>query len=123
MTLRISIIILLLAGCQKNESLPEQLLPEPVYIDLLTEMVLIQTYQSAHFDSARTASYTDSVFARYGLDEQQFKISHSWYQKNSVEQVRRMDSVRVHMERVMEQVELGISRYADTAQVLKQLKD
>ena len=84
------IICFIFSGCLGDDK-PANVVKEDTYIDLLVELHLLKTYlqqppdSSTNIDSLQTAIYT-----AYGVTEQQFQESHSYYQQDIKKQSERI---------------------------------
>lgn len=86
--------LLLFSGCEEEYmSEPENLIPEDNYIDLLVELQLFD----ALIYTSDSLSYTDSLkielFKYYDTTEEDFFLSHRYYQSKIPEHKVRLDSV------------------------------
>ena len=97
-THKILILILVSAsvsGCSKDEQPPENLLPEEVYIRLLGELHLahnlgdLEPENQAMIDSVLT-----EIFSEYNTSEEQFRLSHYYYQEDLDGQIKRVDKLQ-----------------------------
>lgn len=85
---------LLLAGCESSNK-PDDLINEPVYVDLLTEIFLTQGLVELIEDGEQIKdSLITVVFDRYDVTPEQFDRSHEFYQRQGSAQLVRTDSVR-----------------------------
>lgn len=85
---------LLLAGCESSNK-PDDLIKEPVYVDLLTEIFLTQGLVELIEDGEQKKdSLITVVFDRYDVTPDQFERSHEFYQRQGSAQLARTDSVR-----------------------------
>lgn len=83
-----------LAGCESSNK-PDDLIKEPVYIDLLTEIFLTEGLVELIEDGQQKKdSLMTVVFDRYDVTPDQFERSHEYYQRQGSEQLARADSVR-----------------------------
>jgi len=99
--------LILLAGVSACSSVggdapPENLVEEDTYIHLLIELQLLRSYQeSLPPDSLNVDSLKSVIFDKYGVTELQFRMSHSYYQRQVDEQkqrvVRAIDSLRMEI--------------------------
>lgn len=98
MSHKILIIILASAsvfGCSKDEQPPENLLPEEVYIRLLGELHLahnlgdLEPENQAMIDSVLT-----EIFSEYNTSEEQFRLSHYYYQEDLDGQIKRVNKLQ-----------------------------
>ena len=85
------LVLIFLGGCQSEER-PPGLIEENVYIDLLVELQLLKSYRrTIPADSSKIDSLKNSIYARYQVTEEQFRMSHNFYQEDPEAQKRRVD--------------------------------
>jgi hypothetical protein len=96
------VIIPLLSACQDDPNKPEDLIREPVYIDLLTEVFLIQSIAELRGIEENKDSLYTVIFDQYNVTRDQFDRSHTYYQRQGEAQVARADSVRDMLRRERE---------------------
>jgi len=85
---------LFLSGCQLSNK-PDDLIKEPVYVDLLTEIFLTQgLVELIEEGEQKKDSLITVVFDRYEVTPDQFERSHEFYQRQGTAQLARVDSVR-----------------------------
>ncbi|MGN8224816.1 DUF4296 domain-containing protein [Gracilimonas sp. BCB1] len=99
-TLSIQVVVLILAvlagyGCMGPDEVPkpDDLISEQNYIDLLIEMQHISTYRDAQPDSINADSLKALVYGKFGITEEQFLRSHTFYQKQVERQLIRVQEV------------------------------
>lgn len=83
-----------LSGCNFGSDKPEDLIEEPVYIDILTEIFLVQSIAALHDLSEKEDSLYTVLFNRYEISRDQFDLSHEYYQRQGEAQVARTDTIR-----------------------------
>ena len=78
-------ILFLLTSCKAK--VPEDVLDKDTMEDLLYDYHLAQSLAKNAGDSTdyRTRLYTDAVFRKYGIDEDEFNHTMEWYTRNSEE--------------------------------------
>ena len=79
-------------GCTEPDETPkpDNLIAEQNYIDLLIEMQHISTYRDAQPDSVNADSLKQLVYQKFGITEEQFLASHTFYQKQVERQLDRV---------------------------------
>lgn len=85
---------ILLSGCYPEPEKPDDLIREPVYVDLLTEVFLTQSMASLQNLTEKEDSLLSVLFDRYEVTRDQFDRSHEYYQRQGEAQVARTDSIR-----------------------------
>lgn len=96
------VLMPLLSACQDDPNKPEDLIREPVYIDLLTEVFLIQSIAELRGIEEKKDSLYTVIFDQYNVTRDQFDRSHTYYQRQGEAQVARADSVRDMLRRERE---------------------
>ncbi|SMO77350.1 DUF4296 domain-containing protein [Gracilimonas mengyeensis] len=93
-------ILFLFAGCRGVEKPqpPDNLLPEPVYMDVMIELQHIRTYASARPDSVNVDSLKQLVFEKYEIEEAAFASSHKFYQSDVQAQIERIEAATAWLE-------------------------
>lgn len=81
-------------GCQSDPDKPEDLIKEPVYIDVLTEVFMAQSLAELKDITEKEDSLVNVVFDRYDVSQDQFERSHEYYQRQGEAQVVRTDTIR-----------------------------
>jgi hypothetical protein len=94
---------------------PENLISEQNYIDLLIEMQHISTYRNAQPDSVNADSLKALVYNKFGITEEQFLNSHSYYQKQVERQLMRVQEVI----RQLENEERYIQAHIDSVKAIR----
>ncbi len=83
------------SACESGDNKPEDLIKEPVYMDLLTEVFLIRSQvELRDFDEEQEDSLYNHIFEQYGINRQQFERSHTFYQRQGEYHLARTDSIR-----------------------------
>ncbi|MDX1636988.1 MAG: DUF4296 domain-containing protein [Balneolaceae bacterium] len=104
--LMIGLSLVFLGSCSgpNDNPRPENLIDEDTYIDLMIELQLLRSYQTAvPEDSVRVKidSLKNVVYRKYGVSEQQFMESHYYYQRQVEPQIDRItgaiDSLKMQM--------------------------
>jgi len=84
-------VTLILACDSEKTDAPKDLIPEQKYIQLLAEMEVIKVYLETEIDSASAREKMEYVFEEYGVTQDQFLRSNAYYEKNAVDQHRRIE--------------------------------
>ena len=93
--LLIFISSLMMASCNESEKLPENLLPEDTYMQLLGELYLAHNLRDLDIENIQmTDSVRQELFSKYGTTREQFTESHHYYQRDLNGQIRRVDKLR-----------------------------
>lgn len=111
------LIVFATYGCMGPDKVPEpeNLISEQNYIDLLIEMQHISTYRNAQPDSVNADSLKALVYNKFGITEEQFLNSHSYYQKQVERQLMRVQEVI----RQLENEERYIQAHIDSVKAIR----
>lgn len=72
---------------------PEDVMEEETYINIFTELVIINQLSDAQIDSVAQDSLKQKVFDEYGVNRDQFDEAHRYYQKQPDAHLRRLDRI------------------------------
>lgn len=101
--------VLIVACVEPTEpSKPKNLISEDQYIDLLVEMQHIKTWRDARPDSVNADSLKKAVFDKFDTTEDLFTESHSYYQRNTKQQIQRIEEAIHRMEQDIQFLEMHI---------------
>lgn len=114
---------------------PDNLLAEETYVDLLVEIQHVITYHNSYPDSVNADSLTALIYDKYQVKEEEFLISHQYYQTQVKKQIDRVDeairriraeedllNARIDSLRKVNARKDSIAR-ADTSQIRPDLQD
>lgn len=93
---------ILLTACFEEDT-PPYLIEEDTYINMLAELQLVKSYrQNFAADTAKVDSLRNLIYQRYDITEEQFRLSHNFYQQDPVKQKERVDMAieRLRMDEV-----------------------
>jgi hypothetical protein len=109
-----------LVSCS-DPTAPEDVIQEETYINVFTELVIINQLGDAQLDSLARDSLKREVFAEYGVNREQFDEAHSYYQKQPDAQLRRLDKIEEILteqrERFQDKLNEDRKRIADSLMV------
>lgn len=86
------LIALLIVSCG-DPTAPEDLLEEDRYIDVFSELVVVNQIDEEQLDGVSREYLKEQVFEEYGVTKEQFERSHLYYQKQPEEHIRQLDMV------------------------------
>lgn len=72
---------------------PEDLLEEDLYIEVFSELVVINQLSDEQLDGVSREYLKEQAFEKYDVDPEQFNRSHQFYQKQPELQLERIDRV------------------------------
>lgn len=88
------LVFIPMAGCQKEDEPPEELISEDVYRDLLMETVMTGYYiQLMGIEDQRDSLFA-VLFDEYGVTQAAYDSSHAWYHRDVEAQTQRIESIR-----------------------------
>lgn len=110
-------LMVIQTGCvePREKPKPDNLIDENNYIDLMLEVQHIKTYRDAYPDSVNDDSLKTIVFNRFGVSEEQFLKSHEYYQRQTNEQVKRVNELL----RRLDQEEQFIQSHIDSVKATR----
>ena len=87
------ILFALLVSSCGNTTAPEDLLEEDRYIDVFSELLVVNQMEEEQLDGVSRDYLKEQVFEEYNVTQKQFEQSHRYYQKQPDEQLRRLDKI------------------------------
>jgi len=93
--LLLSLSLLMLSCGTDNE--PDSLIPEEQYIDIYVDLVLVNQLSDKQVEEASKDSLRDVVYSLHGVDQDQFKRSHEFYQRQADQQIQRIEKMEEHL--------------------------
>ncbi|RNC85913.1 MAG: DUF4296 domain-containing protein [Balneola sp.] len=92
--LAVSLLFAVALACVEQEQvpLPDDLIEEGTYIQLLVELQLLDAIAFTSSDSLDLDTLMSELFLYYNIEEEQFLNSHKYYQSRSDEHIARLDS-------------------------------
>lgn len=103
------LLLAVLISCAEENTPPENLIPEEIFIDLLVEMRVLQTFQVTYADSAKSVAYLDSLYLKFGVNQEQVLTSNYFYESNPDAHYLRKKIVESRLEKHLEKLEIEIS--------------
>lgn len=101
----ISFLLLILAyGAGCDRSVPDNLIDEDKYIDILVEMHLLASLKEIDNDQKSFANGQEVLLEYYGIDREQFQQSHAYYHRDMYAQSRRYREVRKRLDEATTEV-------------------
>ena len=87
------ILFALLVSSCGNTTAPEDLLEEDRYIDVFSELLIVNQMEEEQLDGVSRDYLKEQIFEEYNVTQEQFERSHRYYQKQPDEQLRRLDKI------------------------------
>lgn len=114
------LILILCSSCMGPQEIPEpkDLLAEDIYIDLLIEIQQIIIYHASDREAVNADSLTILVYDKYDVTEEEFLISHEYYQRQVEKQIERVEEAleRLKAEETMLQAHIDSVREVNAIQ-------
>lgn len=117
----IGIFIIMLAFAISScgdQTAPEDLLEEDRYIDVFSELLVVNQMDEEQLDGVSRDYLKEQVFEKYGITQKQFEQSHRYYQKQPDEQLRRLDKIEEQLtdqrERFQDRLDKDRKQLADS---------
>jgi|GEM_PF-1954152 len=102
----ITILSVLTFSCTDDR--PENLMPEDKYIDLFTELTVLNQLRDEQLEGVSREYLRDQIFEQHGTSQETFRTSHNYYQRNAEEQIVRLEKVIKKLEDEREFVQAHI---------------
>lgn len=87
------ISLLLFAAACSNADRPDDLIGEERYVQIFSELVVINQITDEQLGPVSRDYLTEQVFENHGVDEDQFNRTHSYYQRQPDRQLERISKV------------------------------
>lgn len=80
-------------GCGSESSEPEELIAEETYERMFIEFAIINQMDEQLFENRSQEELRQMVYSQYGVTEEEFRISHEYYEQNVDEQLERVKEI------------------------------
>lgn len=84
--------LLLFYSCG-DPTAPEDILEEDRYISVFTELVVINQLDDEQLDGVSRDYLKEQVLEEYNITQEQFELSHQYYQQQPDQQIQRLDKI------------------------------
>lgn len=123
MILRYGLILLLIfpvfSGCNSEDNI----ISEELYITVFTELALLNQMNDERFPESEKEQIRSEIFENYDLSEEEFRISHEFYERQTPEQIARMDTVSVRLRQIRDEIDQAQREYKQRQDSLRQLEE
>lgn len=120
---RILLLFLMLSFCGRPTpgwEKPADLIPEEVYIRLLAESQVIESYEQTYGDSLKTDSLKSVLLQKFSVTDSQLIKSHKFYRFDVVQQKKRLEKavelLEAETERMLIELETRAKQDSTTVQ-------
>lgn len=83
--------VLLFNSCGYDK--PDDLLKEETYLEIFTELILLNQMRDEHIAPVSRDYLSDQIFERHGVTHEQFNTSHHYYQKDAEAHLDRISKI------------------------------
>lgn len=111
----IGVIILSVWTFSCTDDRPENLIPEDKYIDLFTELTVLNQLRDEQIEGISREYLRDQIFEQHGLSQETFRTSHNYYQRNAEEQIVRLEKVIKKLEDERQLIQAHIDSLEDNS--------
>lgn len=80
-------------GCGSEYSEPEELIAEETYERMFIEFAIINQMDEQLLNNTSREELRQMVYREYGVTEEEFRISHEYYEQNVDEQLERVNEI------------------------------
>lgn len=102
------VLVLLFVSCQRNT--PDDLIPEDEYVQIFTELIILNQINDEQLNDVAREDLEHQIFDKYEVTKEEFRISHTYYQKKPEKQLER---IRIIEESIQEQRKELQDKYND----------
>jgi len=90
------VLIITAVSCSSNSSPPDELIDEETYKQMFMEFAIINQLDQQLLQNTSRKELRQIVYSHYGVTEEEFRISHEYYEQqveNQIERVREMSKI------------------------------
>jgi hypothetical protein len=84
------ILLIVLPGCSSESNPPDELIDEQTYEQIFMEFAIINQLDKRILEDRSQEELRQLVYEHYDVTEEEFKISHEYYEQNVEEQLERV---------------------------------
>lgn len=84
---------IMLLGCEPESSAPAELIDEETYERMFIEFAIINQLDQHLLSNTSRDDLRDKVYESYGVTEEEFRISHEYYEQNLDAQLERVQDI------------------------------
>jgi len=83
-------LLIVLLGCSSESNPPDELIDEQTYEQIFMEFAIINQLDKRILEDRSQEELRQLVYEHYDVTEEEFKISHEYYEQNVEEQLERV---------------------------------
>jgi len=90
------VLIITAVSCSSHSSPPDELIDEETYKQMFMEFAIINQLDQQLLQNTSREELQQIVYSHYGVTEEEFRISHEYYEQqveNQIERVREMSKI------------------------------
>lgn len=80
-------------GCEPESSAPDEIINEETYERMFIEFAIINQLDQQLLNNISQEELRSKVYESYGVSEDEFRISHEYYERNIEEQIERVKEI------------------------------
>ncbi|NBC65290.1 MAG: DUF4296 domain-containing protein [Bacteroidetes bacterium] len=84
------ILLIILPGCSSESSPPDELIDEQTYEQMFMEFAIINQLDKRILEDRSQEELRQLVYKHYNVTEEEFRISHEYYEQHVEEQLERV---------------------------------
>jgi hypothetical protein len=108
-------IIFLFAGCTDRP--PDKLVDEDTYKRMFIEFAIVDQFDSTLLNNRTHEQLRQLIYEHYEISEEQFRISHEYYESDINGQIARVDSINAMLHRERERITEAETEYRNTQRI------
>lgn len=91
--LAILLLFALISSCKSDPSKPQELIDEQTYERMFVEFAIINQLDQKLLENTSEEELRNKVFEHYGVSEEEFEISHQYYEQQLEQQLDRVSEI------------------------------
>lgn len=86
------LLLMIFVACE--DELPEGVLAEDTYTAMFAELLVVDQIPDNQLGSVNKQHLIDEIYEEYNATEEEFRISHDYYQRQPESQLQRIDKIQ-----------------------------
>ena len=83
----------------------EEVIPEDLYETVFTELTVVNQMSTDQFSESDKEEIRNEIFSHYQLTEEEFRLSHEYYEGQGEQQIARMDSISLKLRQIRDEID------------------
>ncbi|MEX0662515.1 MAG: DUF4296 domain-containing protein [Balneolaceae bacterium] len=105
------LLLLIFAACE--DELPEGVLAEDTYTALFSELLVVDRISDNQLGSVNRQHLIDEIYEEHNATEEEFRISHHYYQQQPERQLQRIDEIHEFVSSERDTIQASLRKYED----------